>query len=318
MISESKQIITTVEKETEKNKNENIPKEDLPCGQNQIKKCKPVFKIDIEMVKLEREQNIQKKMEENKDKKLTIEEKRKIVLVNEAEKYYSIDKEEIDNSNNDTTQSISLSLDDNSLPESNSSKCLNIDIIERELNTARAAFYLKHNLYDVPITSKNSNDYFHPKKSLINDERYIFVYPNEFTTYYITQSGFLITKKNKILDENSNSNIKFSPTTGLYFCGKTVEIDSDVKSKKCAPNEFMCKECMEINKKQYNIKNKYFININGRVAKINKGKFHCFGSFLIGRQIEDCIAKFSCKACKLLDLCSKYYSNNFKAFEIKN
>ena len=151
MISESKQIMTTVEKETEKNKNENIPNEDLPCGQKEIKKCKPVFKIDIEMVKLEREQNIQKKMEENKDKKLTIEEKRKIVLVNEAEKYYSIDKEEIDNRNND-------------------------DIIERELNSARAAFYLNHNLYDIPITSKNSNDYFHPKKRLINDERYVFVY----------------------------------------------------------------------------------------------------------------------------------------------
>ena len=316
MISESRQINSIVQKETEKNKNENIQNEDLSCCQNEIKKCKPVFKIDIEMVKLDREQNFQKKIEEIKDKKLTIEEKRKIVLVNEAEKYYSIGKEEIDNPNNDTTQSISLSLDDNSLPEANSSKCFNIDIYERELNPARSAFFLKYKLYDIPITSKKLNDYFHPKIHFIDDEHYVFVYPNEYTTYYITQSRFLSTKKNNILDENSN--IKFSPTSGLYFCGKTVEIDSDLKSKKCAPNEFMCKECMEINKKQYNIKNKYLININGRVAKINKGKFHCFGSFLIGGQIEDCIKKFSCKACKLLDLCSKYYSNNFKAFEIKN
>lgn len=103
MISESKQIIVTAEKEMEKKKNENIQNEDLSCSQNEIKKCKPVFKIDIEMLKLFREQNIQKKIEENKDKKLTIEEKRKIVLVNEAEKYYSIGKEEIDNPNNDTT-----------------------------------------------------------------------------------------------------------------------------------------------------------------------------------------------------------------------
>lgn len=131
----------------------------------------------------------------------------------------------------------------------NSSECSNIDIYERKLSPARAAYYLKYNLYDIPITSKNSNDYFHPQKLLINDERYVFVYPNELTTYYITQSGIMSTKENKILDENSN--IKFSPTSGLYFCGKTVEIDSDLKSKKCAPNEFICKECMEINKKQY-------------------------------------------------------------------
>ena len=69
----------------------------------------------------------------------------------------------------------------------------------------------------------------------------------------------------------------------------------------------MCKKCMEINKKHYNIKNKYLININGRVAKINKGSFHCFGHYLIGNQIEQCISTFSCKACKLLDFCSKYF-----------
>ena len=77
---------------------------------------------------------------------------------------------------------------------------------------------------------------------------------------------------------------------------------------------------MEINKKKYNLKDKYLININGRVAKINKGSYHCFGHFLCGyneNQIEDCISKFSCKACKLLDEYSNYYQqiNEYYFFE---
>ena len=58
---------------------------------------------------------------------------------------------------------------------------------------------------------------------------------------------------------------------------------------------------MELNKKRYEIKSNYVINICGRVSKINKGSYHCFGHFLCGNQIEDCINKFSCKACKLID-----------------
>ena len=95
---------------------------------------------------------------------------------------------------------------------------------------------------------------------------------------------------------------------GLYFCGKEIKIENEIK--KCAPNEFICKECMEINKKKYNLNGKYLININGRVAKINKGSYHCFGHFLYGNngnQIEDCISKFSCNACKLLDNYCNYY-----------
>ena len=64
---------------------------------------------------------------------------------------------------------------------------------------------------------------------------------------------------------------------------------------------------MEINKKKYGLKNNYLININGRVAKIIKGKFHCFGHFLIGNIIEDCITTFSCKACEIIDKYSDYY-----------
>ena len=62
---------------------------------------------------------------------------------------------------------------------------------------------------------------------------------------------------------------------------------------------------MKINKEKYIIKNNYLIAINGRIAKKNKGSYHCFGHFLCGNQIEDCIKKYTCKSCKLLN----YYSN---------
>ena len=67
---------------------------------------------------------------------------------------------------------------------------------------------------------------------------------------------------------------------------------------------------MELNKKKYNINDNYLININGRLAKTNKGSYHCFGKFLSGikrNEIEDCIKKFSCRACKALDYYSKYF-----------
>ena len=107
----------------------------------------------------------------------------------------------------------------------------------------------------------------------------------------------------------NNFNITFNKELGLYFCGNNIEIQTKngKKTKECAHNEFICKHCMELNKKRYEIKNNYLINICGRIAKINKGSYHCFGHFLCSNQIEDCIKKFSCEACKLLDLNSKYY-----------
>lgn len=73
----------------------------------------------------------------------------------------------------------------------------------------------------------------------------------------------------------------------------------------------ICERCMKKNKKRYSLKDKYLININGRVAiKIkdrDKG-FHCFGHFLIERiQIENCLKNFTCKACSLLNKYEKYY-----------
>ena len=65
---------------------------------------------------------------------------------------------------------------------------------------------------------------------------------------------------------------------------------------------------MLINKRKYNLKNSYLININGRVTKKNKGSYNCFGHFLLGNQIEDCISKFTCKACKMINYYFEYYT----------
>ena len=111
------------------------------------------------------------------------------------------------------------------------------------------------------------------------------------------------------MDIKDIENRSYWDKLGLYFCGKKVEInlENEKQLKKCCPNEFICKSCMDINKKKYNLGDKFLINIKGRVSKINKGNYHCFGKFFCRNQIEDCISKFSCEACRILDLYSKYY-----------
>ena len=198
----------------------------------------------------------------------------------------------------------------------NNNNSINENITELKFNQVRSNYYLKYNLYDVPIGQLISK-YNHPPKYKINDELYSFVYPNELITYCFTISGFLSNKNkisfnfNLINLENNELSSKFDSILGLYFCGQILkfQLENEISIKKCVPNEFMCKECMRINKKAYNIKDNYLININGRVAKINKDKYHCFGKFLCGNKIEDCIKNFSCRACTILDKYSKYYLN---------
>jgi len=147
-----------------------------------------------------------------------------------------------------------------------------------------------------------------PEKYKINDRLSVLLYPDDYNTFYFYKSRKLGDTIINDLDNEETKFTKFDNSIGLYFCGKEIKIENEIK--KCAPNEFICKECMKVNKKKYNIKNDCLININGRVAKINKGSYHCFGHFLCGskgNQIEDCISKFSCKACNMLDYYSKYY-----------
>ena len=186
-----------------------------------------------------------------------------------------------------------------------------------QFNSIRSNFYSKNKLNDIPLSDEinnfNNNNNYPPIYS-INGKLFAFVYPNNLITYNITISAFLAN--NNILNYDLNTNLKvkesqYYPLLGLYFCGKTVEIkiENKVYTKKCMPNEFICKKCLLINKRKYNLKNSYIININGRVAKMNKGSYHCFGHFLSGNQIEDCINRFSCKSCKLINEYLDYYIN---------
>ena len=180
---------------------------------------------------------------------------------------------------------------------------------ENKFNLVRTNFYIKNRLYDIPLNIEY-NICNIPPIYKINDIYYAYLYPNDFTTYCITITAFI--KKNEIYinskDEVNNKTNYFS-LLGLYFCGENIEIkkENEIITKTCAPNEFICKQCMELNKKLYNINNKYLININGRVSKKNKGTYHCFGHFLCGNQIKDCIVKFTCKSCQILNLLSEYY-----------
>ena len=308
---------------------------------------KTIFSINLLKVKEENDRRLFKKTKEINDYSLNNFEKKNLVLkTDESTTIHLIKninltmfgikngKDEV--SNNGNNSSIMNSSLNNRYPISSFSKtylnltestCLNsksnIDIDktflnknekeniqEFKFNSLRADFYLKNNLYDIPLSLEILN-YNHPPKYKINDELFAFLYPDKSITYCITITGFIAN--NTSLDNYSKKidtkNSKYNFILGLYFCGRNeqVNIGDKIESKICKPNEFICKNCMNINKEKYNLKRNYLININGRIAKINKGSYHCFGNFLFENQIEQCIAKFSCNACKALNYYSKYY-----------
>ena len=275
----------------------------------------PNFNIKVSLIHEESENSIENQIKMIKDEKLPYYEKRIIVLVSskttENKNEISLFKESfVQNYINNISYSYESNINSNSTCDN--SKSLGISqyreniLPEKKLNSVRANFCLKNKLYDIIL---NPNLSF-PEKYKIDENHFVFVYQKEFITYGFTQSGLVTNENVKINTILMNiDDSKYYYLLGLFFCDKEIEIKigNEIHKNKCKPNEFICKKCLEINKKYYNIKNKYLINIHGRVAKMNKGNFHCFGHYLIGNQIEQCISKFSCKACKLLDLYSKYY-----------
>ena len=296
-----------------------------------LKKYKKFDKIDILKLFDEEEKRIKEKMDK-KDPNLSDEKKREEVLKEEKtteviNKVDNANKNNISSSDlNETsdTSQLNLSKDDiNRLylnqskwydEESTMDSTLDDDksIEEKKYNSIRNKFYLKNKLYDVLLNIQSKNIKTAEKYRIKDDNDnyyYSFTYPNDLNTYYITESGFLLDHKKEyglINDKNNNKSIKYE-SLGLYFCGKVIKDEGIKEEKKCCPNEFICKDCMKLNKEEYFIKNDYLININGRVGKINKGKYHCFGHFLVGNQIEDCINKFTCKACEMLNSIKDYY-----------
>lgn len=298
---------------------------------------KKIFKININKIREQDKNEKEKKMEDIKSQELNIFEKKIIVLKEEKTtnilvKKNTINEEEenknilLINDSKDQQSSLrndSLNNTDSTIDNSNRRNdekiidiplalaCLNIEALinENNFNFARKDYYLKFKLYDISLAQTSYSKTTLPCQYMINGDYSTFFYPNKVCTYSLAISGFLNINRKEDDNASINQEIKdnkYYQQFGIYFCEKDI-ILKDGQHKKCAPNEFMCNECMKKNKNIYNIKKNYKINIIGRISKKNKGSYHCFGHFLVDKQIEDCITKFTCEGCKLINLYSEYY-----------
>ena len=327
-------------------------------------------KIDINGLRKEREENINKKIEKIKEPLSYYEKRKKVLQEEKTDTYnikelkfpiniesikqdykkqiiekmhlYNMNKEDVlknskttiikinnpnmDNNNNNSNYLININnLTDSSSIQNQSTKCDSKDkeIIndsnisnqvvprkeEKYFNRFKVKYYLENKLWDLPLYQQaQESSILIPEKYKIDEKVFGYVYSNDYNTFCITTTYFLgeEDRENNELDNNDMNSAKFDNSTGLYFCGKEIKIENWTKI--CAKNNFICKECMKINKKKYHIKNNYLINIKGRVAKINKGSYHCFGRFLCENQIQECINRFCCEACNLVNDFHKYYN----------
>lgn len=247
--------------------------------------------FDINKVRAFREKKIEEKIMNIKDPKLSKLEKRLIVLNKMNTSFSSNDEEqeEMESFSDDfqsTMNSSSMSIDN---PSMNSKK----------------DYWLKYKLYDVKVNNKNLD-----KLNIyqLSDDKCCYFYKNELITYYFVKS--VRFGENYSIDNESLKDPEYKESFGLFFCGKNINYNNE-KDVKCCPNQMICKECMKKNKKIYNLDKLYLININGRLAKKRKdGNFHCFGHFIKGNLIENCMKEFTCEACKLLKSYENYYFPN--------
>ena len=169
-------------------------------------------------------------------------------------------------------------------------------------NEARTQAHIKFKIFDNLLIKINpiNSDLIFPEKYNVDCTHYVFVYENNLKTYPITCNESFKNEKSIKFDN-------LEEPFGLYFCGKKVKFEDEIEIRECSPNNFICKECMEKNKKRYNLLDNYLININGRVSKNIKGKYHCIGTFGKDKTFEYCVNNFTCKACEILNLCQNYY-----------
>ena len=241
--------------------------------------------FDIKRVRAFRNKKIQEKIKENTDENFTNEEKELKVLVDLNTSQSSDDEEEDNN--------ISSSISELSTMSSSFTN----------ISDEKKNYWIKYNLYDIKIKDKKFD---FPVIYQIDKEKdkNFYLYTNKLITYNFVQSAIFGEKYS--INNDVFKDINYNDKLGFFFCGKNIELKGE-EVKKCCPNEMMCKECMKKNINLYNLIKNFSININGRAARKNRGAFHCFGHFLVGNQIENCVDKFSCQACKLLDKYENYY-----------
>ena len=260
--------------------------------------------IDIIKIRKYFEKRIQIKVDLIKEEELSTAEK-KLKVLNEMNSSSEnsadrVDRDIPENENKNNENNISFSFSDESTAD--------ISSYSFDPNDEKNKYYIKYNLYD-NITICNNKKVKLPKLMQLDRDKIYYLYLNKSITYYSIKSAYLGKNEPINNDEIDSDESKLNELYGLFFCGKKIEFNNE--STICSPNNFICKNCMEKNKRRYNLKHNYLININGRIAKKikdgNKG-FHCFGHFIFGKiQIEICLNKFCCLACKLLNKYEKYY-----------
>ena len=283
--------------------------------------------FDEDKVLESREKIIQSKIRDIKDDTLSESQKRLYVLNEMNTSNSSSDNEVRDNtlsqspkvpfvlnvmntsnSNNyiEITKEQSISTVDNtpsfSLNEGSTNASTLSFIESHKVGDAKKNYWLKYDLIDVKLNNKIDN----LDLCQLDGEKYCYIYRNSLNTYYFIQNVHF--GKNYIINDETSKDPDYKESFGLFFCGKKIEYNNNTDVK-CCPNGMICKNCMEKNKKRYQIDNLNLVNINGRTAK-RKNKelgFHCYGHFIKGNQIEICLKEFKCEACKLLDRYENYY-----------
>ena len=217
-------------------------------------------KIDIELIKKQGETERIKKMNEINSEN-NIDEKLSVLNEMNIKKCY-IDKEEIKQSQEKKLKNKLSILNENS-KNLDVHSCINItenstfqdssteksqppgtDTKEpkvKTFNEARIRYHLKYKLFDNLLTYAEQYSTL-PERYEIDNTHYVFIYEDDLKTFPITSNERIY--KNKEIIKTNILNEPF----GLYFCRKKIKFEGEIEIRECAPNNFICKECMEKNK----------------------------------------------------------------------
>ena len=208
--------------------------------------------IDVHQIREKDENNINDKIDKNKNKIPNEYEKRKIAI-NEDESstdYVKEKKTDVSNSFNQANISSTFegsTLDSSKIENSQNSYELNQNQNqnqsqnperpqkekkeEKKFNIARSQYYMKHKLYDMPYYEQKSDIKMPDKYTINEDEKFFgYLYPDNYSTYCIIKSKYL--GEDKIINEDNNKEInsKLDDLRRLYFCGKEIKINNETKN----------------------------------------------------------------------------------------
>lgn len=157
-------------------------------------------------------------------------------------------------------------------------------------------------LYDINYVPKSEKN---PEYIFKYENYFAYKYQNDNKTYSFTQSKYFSKDENLSIKEKSKN---YNELYGLCFCGKEIKEYNLI----CAPDQIMCKECMEETNRLYNLGKDCLINIHGRVCKkLDDNRYYCIGKFIDKKYKRTLICmnnKFMCNSCKFINDNINYYS----------